>query len=25
LPADEFERIRARWREVADAKWVGQV
>jgi hypothetical protein len=25
LPADEFERIRARWREVADASWVGQV
>jgi hypothetical protein len=24
-PADEFERIRARWREVADASWVGQV
>ncbi len=25
LPAGEFERIRARWREVADASWVGQV
>ena len=25
LPVDEFERIRARWREVADASWVGQV
>jgi hypothetical protein len=25
LPADELERIRARWREVADASWVGQV
>jgi aryl-alcohol dehydrogenase-like predicted oxidoreductase len=25
LPAGEFERIRARWREVADASWTGQV
>lgn len=25
LPAKEVERIRARWREVADASWVGQV
>lgn len=25
LPREEFERIRARWREVADASWVGQV
>ncbi len=25
LPPDEFERIRARWREVADASWEGQV
>jgi aryl-alcohol dehydrogenase-like predicted oxidoreductase len=25
LPRDEFERIRARWREVADPSWVGQV
>ena len=25
LPADGLERIRARWREVADASWVGQV
>ena len=25
LPVDEFERIRTRWREVADASWVGQV
>jgi aryl-alcohol dehydrogenase-like predicted oxidoreductase len=25
LPAAEFERIRARWREVADSSWVGQV
>ena len=25
LPRDEFERIRARWREVADASWEGQV
>ncbi len=25
LPAGEFERIRARWREVADLSWVGQV
>ena len=25
LPADEFERIRARWREVAGASWAGQV
>ena len=25
LPADELERIRARWREVAAASWVGQV
>ena len=25
LPRDEFERIRARWREVADASWDGQV
>jgi aryl-alcohol dehydrogenase-like predicted oxidoreductase len=24
LPRDEFERIRARWREVADASWNGQ-
>ncbi len=25
LPAREFERIRARWREVAEPSWVGQV
>jgi aryl-alcohol dehydrogenase-like predicted oxidoreductase len=25
LPRDAFERIRARWRAVADASWVGQV
>ena len=25
LPRDDFERIRARWREVADTSWVGQV
>jgi aryl-alcohol dehydrogenase-like predicted oxidoreductase len=25
LPADEFEKIRQRWRQVADASWVGQV
>jgi aryl-alcohol dehydrogenase-like predicted oxidoreductase len=25
LPAAEFERIRARWRAVADSSWVGQV
>ncbi len=25
LPAVEFERIRARWREVADTSWIGQV
>jgi aryl-alcohol dehydrogenase-like predicted oxidoreductase len=25
LPTPEFERIRARWREVADASWEGQV
>jgi len=25
LPADAFERIRARWREIADASWEGQV
>jgi hypothetical protein len=25
LPPAEFERIRARWREVADASWEGQV
>jgi aryl-alcohol dehydrogenase-like predicted oxidoreductase len=25
LPRDTFERIRARWRAVADASWVGQV
>ena len=25
LPAEEFERIRARWRAVADASWEGQV
>ncbi|OLC13774.1 MAG: aldo/keto reductase [Candidatus Rokubacteria bacterium 13_1_40CM_69_27] len=25
LPPDEFERTRARWREIADASWVGQV
>src|SRR5205823_3633052 len=25
LPPGEFERIRARWREVADASWEGQV
>jgi aryl-alcohol dehydrogenase-like predicted oxidoreductase len=25
LPAETFERIRARWRQVADASWVGQV
>jgi aryl-alcohol dehydrogenase-like predicted oxidoreductase len=25
LPGAEFERIRARWREVADPSWVGQV
>jgi aryl-alcohol dehydrogenase-like predicted oxidoreductase len=24
LPASEFDRIRARWRKVADASWVGQ-
>lgn len=24
LPAEQFEKIRARWREVADAGWVGQ-
>jgi aryl-alcohol dehydrogenase-like predicted oxidoreductase len=24
LPKDRFEEIRARWREVADASWVGQ-
>jgi aryl-alcohol dehydrogenase-like predicted oxidoreductase len=25
LPKEDFERIRARWREVADPSWVGQV
>ena len=25
LPKTEFERIRARWREVADASWEGQI
>jgi aryl-alcohol dehydrogenase-like predicted oxidoreductase len=25
LPADQIEAIRARWRECADAKWVGQI
>ena len=25
LPKDQYEEIRARWREVADASWVGQV
>jgi aryl-alcohol dehydrogenase-like predicted oxidoreductase len=25
LPAETFERIRARWRQVAEANWVGQV
>jgi len=25
LPADRFDAIRARWREVADASWVGQI
>jgi aryl-alcohol dehydrogenase-like predicted oxidoreductase len=25
LPSDRFEAIRARWREVADSSWVGQV
>jgi len=25
LPAREFERIRARWREVAEPSWAGQV
>ncbi|MBI3107118.1 MAG: aldo/keto reductase, partial [Candidatus Rokubacteria bacterium] len=25
LPRDDFERIRARWREVADPSWVGQI
>jgi aryl-alcohol dehydrogenase-like predicted oxidoreductase len=25
LPAETFERIRARWRQAADASWVGQV
>lgn len=25
LPPAEFERIRSRWREVADASWVGQI
>jgi aryl-alcohol dehydrogenase-like predicted oxidoreductase len=25
LPAEAFERIRARWRQAADASWVGQV
>ena len=25
LPAETFERIRARWRQVADESWVGQV
>jgi aryl-alcohol dehydrogenase-like predicted oxidoreductase len=25
LPSDETERIRARWREVADASWTGQI
>jgi aryl-alcohol dehydrogenase-like predicted oxidoreductase len=25
LPSDQYERIRARWREIADASWVGQV
>jgi len=25
LPPEQFEKIRARWREVADATWVGQI
>jgi aryl-alcohol dehydrogenase-like predicted oxidoreductase len=25
LPADQFQAIRARWRQVADASWVGQI
>ncbi len=25
LPVDEFERVRTRWREVADASWAGQM
>jgi aryl-alcohol dehydrogenase-like predicted oxidoreductase len=25
LPAQQFEKIRARWAEVADARWVGQI
>ena len=25
LPPDQIERIRARWREIADSTWVGQV
>ncbi len=25
LPPEQFERIRARWREIADSTWVGQV
>jgi aryl-alcohol dehydrogenase-like predicted oxidoreductase len=25
LPPEQFERIRARWREVADVSWSGQV
>ena len=25
LPAAQWEKIRARWREVADASWIGQV
>jgi aryl-alcohol dehydrogenase-like predicted oxidoreductase len=25
LPADQFEKIRARWREIADSSWMGQV
>ena len=25
LPVDEFEQVRTRWREVADASWVGQM
>jgi hypothetical protein len=25
LPAEQFEEIRQRWQQVADATWVGQV
>jgi aryl-alcohol dehydrogenase-like predicted oxidoreductase len=25
LPQEQFEKIRERWRQVADANWVGQV